>query len=128
MSNLELEIFKEEPINSPARVYLMVDGKLYLNKEAMKIVKGEKVFVNIAHNKKDAEDKNIYLLEADSSAKGAKQINKAGYLATQNFIKTMGIDPKEDAFSYSFSESEYMGKRMFLLELSGTRKRKTRKK
>lgn len=128
--NIELEIFKEfRKRNTPPEAYTMSNGTLYFNAAAIKqFGLRDEVYFNIASNKSDKDDQNMYLIKSNKKDRHAAKITKGNYLNSTPFFNQLDIDFRKHSYHYSIRESSYKGKKMLILKFEDIQQfRKKRK-
>ena len=124
---LKLKIFKEIKKRGLSRALLMPDGKLYFNKTSIgEFGLSENVYLKIASNENDENDKNIYLIKLKEKEDYSIRISKSGYLNSKNFFSKLAINCKKYSYSYSIEKGEYEKNELLILKNQGERERKKR--
>lgn len=118
--DFQLEIFKDTRTRGSSKVLLTKDGRLYFSRAAMEEynLKND-VFVIIATNKSDINDKNIYLIKCNKGDDYSRKISKVGYLDSKKFFRNMKLNTEEHPYFYSIKLDTYNGKDIIQLTFEG---------
>jgi len=116
---IELDFFDSSNKFGVIKATVHKTGKLGFSSGASKFMDIENVnSFNIGLNKADVDDKNLYLVPAESATDKSFKVVRAGeyyYIFIKNILRELKVDYKNESVIYDIEDIENDGKQLFKL-------------